>query len=179
MGCDRDERMREVHRHWDRQDARREWRRRQIEHEIRQTRRQIDLDRLDAQLYPQDDIGPLPSPSAPANFLALSEISEYPQPGYTHANLQEAIRDARSLMSSVAYGPHFNFMTAHRKQEMMVRLQIAELKARLSRLRLDLIDHDRLILINDLERQLRMREESLRNLSDPPHPIHHAWKSKK
>lgn len=175
MGYDSDERMREVHGHWDRQDARLKWHRKQIEYEIWDTHRQIDLDRLDAQLYPQDDVPPLP---APADSLTLSEISEYPQPGYTRANLQKAIQDARSLMSSVAYGPHFNFMAAHQKQEMIVRLHIAEFKAVLSLLRLDVIEHDRRMWINDVEWQLRISEQYLQSLADPLHRTHHEWKSK-
>lgn len=171
MATNPDERMRELRRQ-------RERRRKQVEWEIQQTRRQIDLDRLDAQLYPQEEPPTADQPHGPVESLTLSEISEFPQPGYTHANLQKAIREARSLMSTVAYGPYFNFMSAYQKQEMIARLQIAELKAGLALLRLDPMEPERLLRISDLERQLKTGEDYLRHLTDPSHPIHHEWQSK-
>jgi hypothetical protein len=178
MGYDADERMRELRRDWARQDAEREWRRRQTEYEVRQDRRRLDTDRLDAEIQAgKQALGGQPT-VGPGESLELSEISEFPQPGYTHSNLHEAIQNAKDLMTAVASHPDFNFMSAYQKQELIVRLQISELKAGLALLRLDPMDHDRLMQINDLERQLGIGEEYLRNLTDPSHPIHHEWKSK-
>lgn len=171
MASDPDERTRELRRQ-------RERRKKQTEWEIQQTSRPIDLDRLDAQLYPQEEPPAADSPQEPVESLKLSKISEFPQPGDTHANLQKAIREARSLMSTVACGPYFSFMSAYEKQEMIARLQIAELKAGLALLRLDPMEPEGLLRISDLERRLRTAETYLRNLTDPSHPIHHEWKSK-
>ena len=175
---DHNERVRELRTYWDRRDVERDRQWNQVQWRIEQTRRKIDLDRLDAQLYFEAETTTSPPSYAPDEHLTLSEISESPRPGYTHPNLQRAIQDARSLMSAVAYGPHFNFLSAYEKQERIARLQICELKVGLALLRLDPPDDSTLMQINTLERQLGIAEEYLRNLTDPWHRLHHEWKSK-